>query len=358
MKRFKTEDPQIIKYESGTFYFRKGDKEISLKTKIFKEAVRNKSILLSEGDIFLRASLSLSVKDVYPLYLKARESEVKAGKIRESSLGVMTDLMRLYLLPHFGKQKIAKITTKDWDKFVEKLELKDMSNVRRVFSHFIKWTAKRGYRNSLIFFDIPQPKRRKRRILKQHEIAAILANSNGYLHLFITIALTMGLRRTEIMTLAWDRVNLDEKWLFLPASITKTKRDRYVPLSKTVFKLLSTLERKGAYVFPNALRPKTDHMHPGGLKGSWSRVKERAFGKQKVDITWNDFRATCEYYAHKRTDLTDTQLQKFFGSNIEVQREIYVSFNADDVRGVEDSLSLPAFKPDMGRTRGRSQDEE
>jgi hypothetical protein len=52
-------------------------------------------------------------------------------------------------------------------------------------------------------------------------------------------------------------------------------------------------------------------------------------------LQWHDLRATHQYYTHKRIDFTDTQREKFSGSSIDVQKRHYVSFEADDLRGLE-----------------------
>lgn len=367
MKRQKTQDPDIVKYPNGKLYFRRGNKEISLKTTDFKEATQRKKIILAKSDVFLMSSLALTVSKIYPEYKEHRAHEFKTGKIRARTINENAYLMEKYILPYFGKKKIAKITSLDWAEFAKSRDM-DFSNLRKTFSHFTKWAAANGYRSTLLILNIDKRERRPRRILKPQEISAIWQNAHGSLKLFVALALSMGLRRSEIMTLSWDRVSFGERSLFLPKGITKTKKERWVPMPTGVVDLLMTrlTEQKVAviktpWVFPHLMRPK-EHADLGGLKTAWNTCLRKAFGLtdgRLENITWHDLRATCEYYAHKRSDLTATQLEKFFGASVDVQRKLYVSMDADDLRGVENSLLLPIVSEKsrgMGKHRGEKEE--
>lgn len=359
MKRLKTADPAIVQYENGMFYFRRGPKEISLKTKDFKEAQKRKRVVESRGDAYLSVSLRIRFEDLKDDYLKSRDEDLAAGKIRISTLKETKDILDLHIMPYFGKKSVAKTDSLAWEAFRRTDLPGDLANIRKVFGHFIKWCAKNGYKRDIPILDINRVARRQRRILTPKEIQDIWDNAHGGLKLFVALALSMGLRRTEIMTLEWSRINFEKHALFLPKHITKTKRERWVPIALIAFNILvERMKDQGGssrWVFPHATDSKK-HAYISGLTTAWRTCLRKAFsvkkGQPMPNITWHDLRATCEYYAHKRTDLSATQLEKFFGSSVDVQRKIYVSMDADDLRGVEDSLSLPQLTPSMGKTRG------
>jgi integrase len=362
MKRKKTLDSDIVVYPNGMFYFRRGAKEISLKTKDFKEAVQRKRILESRGDTMLSMSLKITFKDVVPFYLDARLSELKSGKIRERTYKECVDVLNWYLMPFFKNKSVAKADAIMWEEFKKSKLPRDLMNIRKVFSHLVRWCVKNGYKKDLLLLDIDKVERRQRRILKPYEIEAIWLHSHGSLKIFVALALTMGLRRTEIMTLKWDRVNFIDRALFLPKEITKTKKSRWVPLSEPVYALLKDRVAgqvddgvRTPWVFPH-LTKRGQPADKDGLKTAWRTCLRHAFnvpqGETLPNITWHDLRATCEYYAHKRTDISNTQLEKFFGSSVDVQRKIYVSMDAEDLRGVENSLLLQDVTKALGKTRG------
>jgi integrase len=247
-----------------------------------------------------------------------------------------------------GKMPIAKFDSDFWDKMA--LDYGNQAaNIRNVLSHFLKYCAKKKYRSSLLILDLPKIKRRKRRILEPHEIEAIWAHAEGGLRLFITFALALGMRRSEIMTLEWEQIYFDRNALYLPESKTKTKKGRWVTLPPSVLTALKARREEMSgktWVFPH-LTKRNAHAHLDGFKSAWKVCLRRAFnvdlkkGEKLPNITWHDLRATCEFYAHKRTDISSTQLEKFFGADVEVQRRIYVQGDAEFVRGVENSQLLP-----------------
>lgn len=354
MKRVATQDPEIWKI-GDVFWYRKHGRELSLKTRDFKTAVQNKRAALLKIDNFGVGTLKLRVKDVVDDYIESRIKELKRNDIRASTFKETKDIFNRHLLPYFGKYPLHKITSPLWDKYRAEIKA-DVTNHRKIFGHFLKWCKKQGYIKYLPDMDVNSVERRKRRILTNSEIALIYEHSQGSLRLFIALALFLGMRRSEIMFLTWDRVDFGTNTIFLDKEHTKTKQSRWIPISALARKELKLRKDSQAldrintrFVFPNAL----SLSRPGdvnGLKTAWKTCKKRA-GLDSDRLTWHDLRATCEYYAHKRKDLTPTQLEKFFGSNIEIQRKIYVTFDADDVRGVENSVEIQALTDGMGKTR-------
>ena len=58
------------------------------------------------------------------------------------------------------------------------------------------------------------------------------------------IALETAMRQGEICKVTWDDVHLDERYVFLPHTITTTGVQRNVPLSKQAVRLISTLPKE------------------------------------------------------------------------------------------------------------------
>lgn len=350
MKRTPTSDPDIVKYANGTFYFQRGRKEFSLKTKDFKEAVKKKRLLEPRLDGLIRMPLKLKVEDVVPTFIESRKKDVEDGKLRPRSFDLIEMQFRLYLKPYFGKMKLAAIDTMAWDGFRKKHSDIHQYNSRKYFMYFLKWCKKAGYVNDLPILEIDDWKVRKRRILTMEELRLIWDNSRGSLKLFLSMAIFMGMRRMEIMTMRWENIDFRKGCLTIITEFSKTKRSREITMHPEVMKLLSDRLKEQRseglttpWVFPNAKDPRR-HADPSGLKTAWHTCKRRAFktkrGEKMEDITWHDLRATCETFAHKRADLSDSQLQAYFGADIKIQRRIYVQMTAEDVRGVESSMPL------------------
>lgn len=343
--------------ENGIYYYKKGRKEISLKTTNEKEAVQRLKTVELTADEFKVGTYRLKVAGLVPDYLESRALEVKSKELRIATYNESKYLLEKYLVPFFGNYKLTQIDSSLWDNYRRRVQVSDVSNHRKVFGHFLKWCKKKGYIKYLPDMDVNQHKRRPRRILTPHEIKAIWGQSEGSLKLFISMALFMGMRRGEIMKLSWERVDFQQKAIFLREEDTKTKEARWVPIAKPALELLLMRQSEKLspkWVFPHRVNSK-NHAYEAGLRSAWNTCKKNA-GLGSEDITFHDLRATCEYYNHKRTDLSETQLEKYFGADIRIQRGIYVSMNADDVRGVENSPELLALIEAVGKAGAASHD--
>ena len=101
-------------------------------------------------------------------------------------------------------------------------------------------------------------------------------------------------------------------------------------------------------------------MDRSALKGSWKWAKAKAladlvdnadsgeaaakYAERMKIATPHDLRRTWKSRAHLRSDLTDTQKEKFAGSSIEVQKEEYVIMEADQLRPLADVVKVTGLK--------------
>lgn len=76
---------EIVRYPNGVYYYRKGTKEQSLKTKDWDEAVKNYTILSAKAEGGKKAA-RLKIKDVFDDYLAYRESLLEPSAKEELAL--------------------------------------------------------------------------------------------------------------------------------------------------------------------------------------------------------------------------------------------------------------------------------
>jgi integrase len=189
----------------------------------------------------------------------------------------------------------------------------------------------------------PEADRRRRRRLEGDEAERLLAVCDPVrrnpktgevmkeqplprLRPIIEAAIETGCRRGELLSLQWWQVkDLDgsRPYLYLPASKTKTKRDRVVPVSSRLKSILE-MRRKDpagedhkpkAYVFGNALGQRTE-----SIKSAWRLACQRA---GLVDFRFHDLRREAgsrwieggmvlhevrDFLGHARVSQTDTYL--------------------------------------------------
>ncbi len=88
------------------------------------------------------------------------------------------------------------------------------------------------------------------RFLNEEEARRLLAACSSSLRPIVLTALQTGMSKQEILSLTWDRVNLNDRSFKLVD--TKNGEPRDVPLNATIVTLLESLPRIGEYVFTNS----------------------------------------------------------------------------------------------------------
>lgn len=96
---------------------------------------------------------------------------------------------------------------------------------------------------------------------------------------FVNFQLMTGARRSEAMSMTWDRIDFDNQTAFIPES--KNGRPRKLPLRKDLIALLQRLPRTGPHVFPVTL---------DALRKAWGRICEAAGLVGADDLHIHDLR--------------------------------------------------------------------
>lgn len=113
------------------------------------------------------------------------------------------------------------------------------------------------------------PNGRTRRLVGDEEQRLLAAADQGrvsYIRPLIILAVETGMRRGEVLSLAWDHVDLERRVARLPT--TKTGVPREVPLSSRAVAVLTALPRgEDERVFP---------YRPNSVRLAWERVVRRA----------------------------------------------------------------------------------
>ncbi len=71
---------------------------------------------------------------------------------------------------------------------------------------------------------------RRTRVLGLEEEKLLLEKANPYMAEIIRFAIATGMRKCEILSLRWDRVDMNKRTAFIPAELSKSKKCRTVPL--------------------------------------------------------------------------------------------------------------------------------
>ena len=110
------------------------------------------------------------------------------------------------------------------------------------------------------------------RYLSEEEAERLISHCEPYLKPIVITALNTGMRKSEILYLTWDRVDLKNRLILLDK--TKNGERREIPVNDTLYQVLSEMVRniKTDYVFynPETLKPYYDvkKSFAGGLRKS------------------------------------------------------------------------------------------
>lgn len=123
------------------------------------------------------------------------------------------------------------------------------------------------------------------RYLSPEECQALINSCDDYLQPIVLTALHTGMRKTEILKLKWNQV--DMKNGFINLSDTKSGKRRSIPINETLYKTLKLIDRRldVQYVFFNPATGK----HYYDIKKAFNRACEKV---KITDFRFHDLRHT------------------------------------------------------------------
>ena len=200
-------------------------------------------------------------------------------EVTPNKKGAETELLRLAKMQNapFAQLSIANLTgSAVADYRDQRLAIVKPPTVRRELGilRSVLETARKEWgvsirENPVAQIAIPAAKDARERRLKKGELEALLKaidiGRNVLVRPLVLMALATGLRRGEILRLAWKDINLDNRTALIRD--TKNGTDRTIPLSRPAASILDPLSKSAAMVFP---------ITPNALRQSWRRACQRA----------------------------------------------------------------------------------
>lgn len=217
------------------------------------------------------APQTVTIAELVQRYLRNRKGHCEAKTLQEyeKSAGA-------YILPHLGSRKLAKLRpahVAEWQQTLAEsggkdgraLSAKTVFHARSLLSAALRWAVKMQLlaMNPCDAVDAPKVRRSDAKALTREEVLRLLQGCSGSRWApFVTLALTIGARRGELLALRWENVNTESKTVTIEASLsqtkagialkgTKTDRTRTVPLSRPA---LEALQRQRATQASDKLR--------------------------------------------------------------------------------------------------------
>lgn len=145
------------------------------------------------------------------------------------------------IVPFFGRHTLLQdMTAKDVERFrQERGKGRAVATVNvdhNILKHMLKQAMKRDLvtRNVAALVAAPKPKNARNRVLEPDEWKRLYTAAPDWFKPVLLTGYHTGMRLEEILTLTWDRVDLDKSRIFLPGSLTKNGQERTVPITATL----------------------------------------------------------------------------------------------------------------------------
>ena len=176
----------------------------------------------------------------------------------------------------------------------------------------------------------------------KYEIVPLDAEPDPFIPAIILLYVLLGMRKSELLRLRWDRLDLKRGTLLLGR--TKSGRPLYLPLPKPAVEILEDLPRLAGnpYCFPG----RNEGMHLVNIDKSWRRIRERA---ELLDVTIHDLRRTVgSWLVQDGQSLAIVQRVLNHKTYEAVLR--YAKLDDETVRKAMDAHATRVMKPRQGST--------
>lgn len=221
----------------------------------------------------------------------------------------------------FGDARIKQIDKGRLDKYLrdKKVSNRSRKNLRNYLGQFFNWAVRKGYydKNPVEEIEI-HVQNSTPKFFKLEQCVAILKQvlkeENNSMMAYFTLCLFGGVRPEEAQRMAWKpNVKMDTREIYIPASISKTKKDR-------MFNMPSLLNVWLNYCSQDELL----------IPANFRRLKDRVIKGLKFDWIQDGLRhtfATFHYARHKNLE----ELRHIMGNSPAIIERFYKGAISSDV---------------------------
>jgi integrase len=220
-----------------------------------------------------------TVGDIVPVYLQARQSELRRATYTEWARYLSRYWESLHPL------EIKSVTRNDvvaqLDRIVTNHGKVSADRAKTALSNFFAWAIDRGHCDATPVIGIKRRNKKKgerERVLSEAELVAVwrVCGSDSDYGRIIRLLILTGQRREEIAGLMWHEINLEKRQIDLPGDRTKNHRPHIIPLGDAAIAIIQgTHQRAGRkLLFGDGEGPYS----------GWSRSKDRLNGRLRADM--------------------------------------------------------------------------
>lgn len=287
-RKTKTKEPAVDKN-----IYRRGKYSYQVKMMVGGHKISQVCDTLEEARAFRDSKKAASSLD--PDFKRVLESRVRKSEAVSYTLGKLLEKYKREITPRkksatsegyrigkvirndIAKHSIYTIGPDDVQSFLDELEADSVSESGRrkycaLLSHVFNTASRRWHLkviNPIAAMELPAASKARDRRLEKNEAQKILKaldKDNPIAAAYVRLAIETAMRRSELLALTWENVNLRKRVAELPE--TKNGEARRVPLSSEAIKVFRSFSgRKKGRVLPITV---------SALRGAWDRAKKEA----------------------------------------------------------------------------------
>jgi integrase len=211
-------------------------------------------------------------------------------------------------------------------------------NERKTLNAFLRFCRQEGLIERLPKLFNPDQKSEVGKVYTDDEVNRLIAAANDDMKLQILMAVTMGMRKSEILLLAANRVDAKNRFIHLRAQDTKTGKPRTFAISGVVWPLLQPrLLHISGFVFP-ARSGVGKPVYANGNQTAWDGCRRRA----KVQGRFHDLRHTFLTKAFAAPNSNAALICHAAGLSLETAQRVYLHFKPEHTRSVMELVRFNA----------------
>ena len=198
-----------------------------------KEVLEKLKVALHEQQ---QGTLATGPQQTLKQYLEQWLEEVHKPTIRLSSYAKYRKLLDNHILPALGHIQIQKLTPQQIQSFYTK-KLKDglsattIHVIHAVLHNALENAVRWGIisRNACDVISPPRQTRHEIQPLTKEQVQQLLKKARGHrLEALLTVAVTTGMRRGELIGLKWQDIDLEERTLYIRRTVDRITKNGYV----------------------------------------------------------------------------------------------------------------------------------
>ncbi len=291
------------------------------------------------GKILSSYSKVMSFKEWGEQYLKLEE--VRSLRSYQDRV----EIVRLQLVPFFGSKALNEIKPEHVETYRQQRKLRNgdvpslqtVNNDHAVLKHMFSVAERRGLIevNVAKKVKMPDPKNERDRVLSEEEWGKLYEKAGPRLKPILLIAYQLGMRLGEILSLTWDRVDLQRGFITLSERDTKNGEARLVPLTTSVRHALSDLFKV------RSLLTNKVFLYNGRSVGSVKKAFKTALKEAGIqNFRFHDLRHRAATNM-RRAGVDTVTAMKIVGHKSERMYKRYNNVNDEDLLKASAKLNTP-----------------